>query len=43
MKLLEYQAKEVFKQYGIPTPESYIAETPAEAKAEGSGEEAGEA
>ena len=30
MKLLEYQAKEVFKQYGIPTPESYLAKTPAE-------------
>lgn len=31
MKLLEYQAKEVFKKYGIPTPESYIAKTPNEA------------
>ncbi len=31
MKLLEYQAKEVFKQYGIPTPESGLAKTPTEA------------
>jgi len=31
VKLLEYQAKEVFKQYGIPTPESYLAKTPTEA------------
>jgi len=30
VKLLEYQAKEVFKQYGIPTPESYLAKTASE-------------
>jgi len=26
MKLFEYQGKDIFKQYGIPTPESFLAE-----------------
>jgi succinyl-CoA synthetase beta subunit len=32
MKLLEYEAKEVFKRYGIPLGMSAIAKTPSEAK-----------
>jgi succinyl-CoA synthetase beta subunit len=32
MKLLEYEAKEVFKRYGIPLGMSAIAKTPGEAK-----------
>ena len=32
MKLLEYEAKEVFKRYGVPLGMSAIAETPGEAK-----------
>jgi succinyl-CoA synthetase beta subunit len=32
MKIHEYQAKELFKQYGIPIPEGAVAATPAEAR-----------
>ncbi|MGB9807798.1 MAG: ADP-forming succinate--CoA ligase subunit beta [Thermosulfidibacteraceae bacterium] len=32
MKVHEYQAKELFKQYGIPVPRGGVAETPEEAK-----------
>jgi succinyl-CoA synthetase beta subunit len=32
MKLLEYEAKEVFKRYGIPLGMSAVAKTPSEAK-----------
>jgi succinyl-CoA synthetase beta subunit len=32
MKIHEYQAKEIFKQFGIPIPRGGVAETPAEAK-----------
>ncbi len=32
MKVHEYQAKEIFKQYGIPVPRGGVAETPEEAK-----------
>ncbi len=32
MKVHEYQAKELFKQYGIPVPRGKVAETPEEAK-----------
>ncbi len=32
MKVHEYQAKEIFKQYGIPVPKGGVAETPEEAK-----------
>ncbi len=32
MKVHEYQAKELFKQYGIPVPRGRVAETPEEAK-----------
>jgi succinyl-CoA synthetase beta subunit len=32
MKLLEYEAKEIFKRYGIPLGMSAIAKTPSEAK-----------
>lgn len=31
MKLLEYEAKEVFRNYGIPTPEGSMATSPEEA------------
>ena len=33
MKLYEYQAKELFRQYGIPVPEGATASTPEEAVA----------
>jgi len=32
VKFFEYEAKEVFKAYGIPTPEGRVAFTPAEAR-----------
>jgi succinyl-CoA synthetase beta subunit len=32
MKLLEYEAKEYFKKYGIPTPEGRMVESPEEAR-----------
>ena len=32
MKLLEYQAKQVFGKYGLPIPRGGVAETPEEAK-----------
>ncbi len=32
MKVHEYQAKELFRQYGIPVPRGKVAETPEEAK-----------
>ncbi len=32
MKVHEYQAKEILKQYGIPVPRGGVAETPEEAK-----------
>jgi len=32
MKIYEYQAKEIFKRYGIPVPDGDIAETPDDAK-----------
>ncbi|HUS78930.1 MAG TPA: ADP-forming succinate--CoA ligase subunit beta [Patescibacteria group bacterium] len=32
MKLLEYQAKQIFAKYGIPTPKSKLAESPNEAQ-----------
>ena len=33
MKIHEYQAKEIFAQYGIPVPAGKVAFTPQEAKA----------
>ena len=33
MKLQEYQAKQIFGQYGVPVPYGEVAETPAEARA----------
>ena len=33
MKIHEYQAKELFKKYGIPIPEGAVAHTPDEAHA----------
>lgn len=33
MKIHEYQAKEMFRSYGIPVPDGIMASTPAEAKA----------
>ena len=33
MKLHEYQAKALFKEYGIPVPEGTVARTPADAVA----------
>jgi succinyl-CoA synthetase beta subunit len=32
MKIHEYQAKEIFRSYGIPVPNGKVASTPAEAK-----------
>ena len=32
MKIYEYQAKEIFKNYGIPVPDGDVAETPEQAK-----------
>ena len=32
MKLLEYQAKEIFRRYDIPTPRSEVAESPKGAR-----------
>ncbi len=32
MKIHEYQAKEIFKQFGIPVPHGGVAETPEEAR-----------
>lgn len=32
MKLLEYQAKQVFRKFGIPTPRSEVAESPQDAE-----------
>jgi len=32
LKLLEYQAKQIFAKYGIPTPKSKLAESPNEAQ-----------
>ena len=31
MKIHEYQAKELFRKYGVPTPEGRVAFSPAEA------------
>ncbi|MEJ2488705.1 MAG: hypothetical protein P8Y50_02710, partial [Sulfurovaceae bacterium] len=31
MNIHEYQAKEIFKTYGIPTPRGIVANTPEEA------------
>lgn len=33
MKIHEFQAKQLFREFGIPVPESIVATTPAEAKA----------
>jgi succinyl-CoA synthetase beta subunit len=33
MKIHEYQAKDVLRQYGVPLPSGSVAETPAEARA----------
>ena len=33
MKIHEYQGKEIFRQYGIPTPKGKVATSPAEAEA----------
>jgi len=33
MKIHEYQAKSLLKQYGVPVPEGQVASTPAEVKA----------
>jgi len=33
MKLHEYQAKEIFRKYGIPVPEGRVANSPDEAAA----------
>jgi succinyl-CoA synthetase beta subunit len=33
LDLFEYQAKEIFAEYGVPVPEGRIAHTPAEARA----------
>ena len=33
MKIHEYQAKEILRQFGVPVPEGEVAETPAEARA----------
>jgi len=32
MKIYEYQAKDIFKNYGIPVPDGDVAETPEQAK-----------
>ena len=32
MKLIEYQAKELFKKYGMPIPEGYVCKTIDEVK-----------
>ena len=32
MKIHEYQAKEIFRKYGIPVPPGEMAETPEQAK-----------
>jgi len=32
MKIHEYQAKAILKEFGVPVPNSGVAETPAEAK-----------
>jgi succinyl-CoA synthetase beta subunit len=32
MKIHEYQAKELFRQFGIPVPRGGVAETPGEAR-----------
>jgi len=32
MKIHEYQAKEILKQYGVPVPKGGVAETPSEAR-----------
>ncbi|MBI5001297.1 MAG: ADP-forming succinate--CoA ligase subunit beta [Euryarchaeota archaeon] len=32
MKVHEYQAKEIFKKYGVPVPDGALSRTPAEAK-----------
>ena len=37
MDLYEYQGKELFRRYGIPTSEGRLAETPAEARAAAEG------
>ena len=31
MNLHEYQAKQLFREYGLPVPEGYVAETPQDA------------
>jgi len=31
MNIHEYQAKQIFKKYGVPTPRGIVANTPAEA------------
>ena len=33
MKIHEYQAKEILKEFGVPVPNGDVAETPAEARA----------
>ena len=33
MDLFEYQAKELFGEYGVPVPQGRIARTPEEARA----------
>lgn len=33
MKIHEYQGKEIFRQYGIPTPQGKVASSPSEAEA----------
>lgn len=32
MNLHEYQAKQLFAQYGLPTPEGYACSTPCQAE-----------
>lgn len=32
MKLLEYEAKQLFAKYGVPTPKGFLASTPSEAR-----------
>ena len=32
MKIHEYQAKEILRQFGVPVPKGEVAETPAEAR-----------
>ncbi len=32
MKIHEYQAKEILRRYGVPTPEGFVTDSPAEAR-----------